>query len=179
MMAVWFLILLLAVLAGASAVALGVRAAAPGPGTANGPRWGLLVLPAASVGVLLALAVAVWFGFMAWHMVTGGGFAWMPHMRGFGVQAPSTPVTSDASAVTVRMTGNAFVPSDLSIRAGTTVTWVNDDPVPHSATARDGSWDTGLFGRGESRSLTFSRPGEWAYYCLIHPWMTAVIRVAG
>lgn len=179
MMVVWFLLLLLVVVAGASAAAYGVRAAAAARGTGNDPRWELVVLPAAGVGALLAVAVAAWLGFMAWHMVTGGGFTWMPHMRGYGTQAPSAPVTSDASAVTVRMTANAFVPADLSIRPGTTVTWVNDDPVPHSATARDGSWDTGLFGRGESRSVTFSQPGEWAYYCLIHPWMTAVLRVTG
>jgi plastocyanin len=61
-----------------------------------------------------------------------------------------------------------FGPKDLSVPVGTTVTWVNNGTKKHSATADDGSFDTGLFTPGQSKSVTFSKPGKFAYYCQLH-----------
>lgn len=130
----------------------------------------VVLLTAALLGAL------AWAGFMAWHM-TGGWRGWMPHMGWTGNPVAQTPVVTEAQEVTVRMRGDAFVPSDLTVRPGAVVIWVNEDPVPHSATAKDWSWDTGLFGAGESRRLSFSQPGVWEYVCVIHPGMEGVIRV--
>lgn len=134
-----------------------------------------------AVGVLVLIAVALlgaiaWTGFMAWHM-SGGWRGSMPHMGWSGERVAQTPVVAEGQEVTVRMRGNVFLPSDLTVRPGAVVIWVNDDPVPHSATAKDRSWDTGLFGAGESRRLFFSQPGVWEYVCVIHPGMQGVIRV--
>jgi plastocyanin len=57
---------------------------------------------------------------------------------------------------------------NVTVPAGTTVTWTNDGAAPHSATAVDGSFDTEVFDAGGSASVTFDTPGTFAYYCLLH-----------
>jgi plastocyanin len=74
-----------------------------------------------------------------------------------------------AAPVTVEMANFAFVPNEMTVPVGTAVTWVNKDSGPrHSATAADGSFDTGLFDSGEESTLTFDTPGTYIYYCSLH-----------
>jgi plastocyanin len=75
----------------------------------------------------------------------------------------------------------AFAPGTVQIRVGDSVTWTNRDSVAHSATARNGSFDTGLLEEGESRSVRFTVAGTYRYLCTPHPNMTAtvVVRAAG
>jgi LPXTG-motif cell wall-anchored protein len=74
----------------------------------------------------------------------------------------------------------SFGPATITINQGDTVTWVNDGPTPHSATASDGSFDTGVFPAGQSRSHTFNSAGTFAYICTPHPNMrgTVVVQAA-
>ncbi|MGP1395675.1 MAG: cupredoxin domain-containing protein [Inquilinaceae bacterium] len=71
-----------------------------------------------------------------------------------------------------------FAPEDLTIQAGDTVAWTNGDSAPHTATARDGAWDTGRLDRGAAAAVTFDTPGTYAYCCVFHPMMTATVTVA-
>jgi hypothetical protein len=71
----------------------------------------------------------------------------------------------------------AFDPGTITIEAGTTVTWVNQDAAPHTATGDGGEFDTGELANGESASVTFDTPGTFTYHCEIHPDMTATIVV--
>ena len=71
----------------------------------------------------------------------------------------------------------AFAPAKLTIRPGDAVEWTNHDLAPHTATAGDGSWDTGGLAKGEMRRLTFAGPGRAAYLCAFHPHMTGEITV--
>jgi LPXTG-motif cell wall-anchored protein len=73
-----------------------------------------------------------------------------------------------------------FTPSSISIDQGDTVTWTNNGPTPHSATAPDGSFDTGIFPAGQSRSHTFDEAGTFSYICTPHPNMhgTIVVRAS-
>ncbi|MFL5759739.1 MAG: cupredoxin family copper-binding protein [Thermomicrobiales bacterium] len=91
---------------------------------------------------------------------------------GFGGQQVAAQGTQ---AVTIA--GFAFSPSSLTIEAGTTVTWTNQDSATHTATADDGSFDTGNIAQGQSASVTFDTPGTFTYHCAIHPNMTATITV--
>ncbi len=88
----------------------------------------------------------------------------------------ATPVAGPGEAVSIR--DAAYDPTPLQIAVGTTVTWTNNDPIPHTATAIDGSFDTGTIGPGESASVTFTAPGSIAYVCLYHPTMSGAIEVA-
>ena len=71
----------------------------------------------------------------------------------------------------------AFAPKTVEIRVGDRVTWTNRDSVEHTATARNGSFDTGSLGEGESRSVRFSVAGTYRYICTPHPSMTGTIVV--
>jgi plastocyanin len=62
----------------------------------------------------------------------------------------------------------AFVPQDITISAGTTVTWRNDDNAPHTATADDKLFDSGDMAAGDEFSYTFTEPGVYPYYCVWH-----------
>ena len=75
------------------------------------------------------------------------------------------------------MKGVAFVPSRSEVAAGTTITWTNNDPVTHTVTADDGSWDSGPIEPGKTWSRTFTEAGEVAVHCTPHPFMKAVIVV--
>jgi plastocyanin len=72
----------------------------------------------------------------------------------------------------------AFMPSSLMIASGTTVTWTNTGNAPHTATADDGSFDSGQLTNGQTFSQTFNTPGTFTYHCSVHPFMTAMITVS-
>jgi plastocyanin len=55
------------------------------------------------------------------------------------------------------------------------LTWTNDGPSAHTATARDGSFNTGTLSKGQSASHTFTKPGTYAYVCTIHRFMHGTI----
>lgn len=71
----------------------------------------------------------------------------------------------------------AFSPATLHVKVGDKVTWTNKDSVGHSATADDGSFDTGVLAQGKSGSVTFKRAGTYTYHCSIHPNMKGTIVV--
>jgi plastocyanin/glucose/arabinose dehydrogenase len=83
---------------------------------------------------------------------------------------PVTPAGGPAPAAVASVTLDhfAFGPQELTVAAGTTVTWTNVEDAPHSVTADDGAYDSGLFGGGESFSHTLTTPGTYGYYCIPH-----------
>lgn len=93
--------------------------------------------------------------------ISGGTVAPAPPPAG----TTPEPLTDTA---TVSMIDFEFVPKVLTVPAGTTVVWANNGAVQHSATADDGSFDTGLFNAGGQATITFDTPGSYAYYCTLH-----------
>lgn len=88
-------------------------------------------------------------------------------------------VEASSEDVDVRIEDYSFQPGNLRVAAGTTVTWTNGDGVAHTATARDGTWDTGILRSGESATFVLTEPGVYDYYCIPHPTMQARIEVVG
>lgn len=80
-----------------------------------------------------------------------------------------------ADAITIQ--GFAFDPATAAVPMGTEVTWTNADPVPHTVTADDGSFDSGPLDQGGTFSMTFNEAGEVAYACAIHPTMKGTVTV--
>jgi plastocyanin len=85
-------------------------------------------------------------------------------------------------AVTVDIANFAFVQDEIEVSVGDTVEWVNGDGTRHTVTSgaddeADGMFDSGDVEAGESFSFTFTEPGEFAYFCDIHPTMTGVVVV--
>jgi plastocyanin len=81
-------------------------------------------------------------------------------------EAPPDPAAP--GAFNLDMIDFTYSVVNLEVPAGSTLTWTNAGNVRHSATADDGSWDTGLIGSGEQASITFDTPGAYAYYCTLH-----------
>ena len=78
----------------------------------------------------------------------------------------------------VDISGFAFSPQSITVSVGDSVTWANADAQGHTATADDGSFDTGTITGSTPKSVTFSTAGTFAYHCKIHPAMTATVVVA-
>ncbi|GEM_PF-831406 len=82
---------------------------------------------------------------------------------------------------------NCYNPQEIKINVGDSVTWINDDTVPHTATYYDGNmsdssvgtiWDSGMIKAGGTyASPAFTKAGEYPYFCQVHPWMTGEIIV--
>lgn len=66
-----------------------------------------------------------------------------------------------------------FAPARLTVAPGDQITWTNRDVVPHTATASDESWDTGLLEQGQSKTLTIAEGLQIRYFCRYHPSMKA------
>lgn len=78
---------------------------------------------------------------------------------------------------TVIMEGVQFSPSDLTVKAGDTVTWINRDPFPHTATADRGQFDSRAIEPGQSWTFSPKKAGSLSYGCTYHPTMKGTLRV--
>jgi plastocyanin len=77
----------------------------------------------------------------------------------------------------VKIDNYSFMPGDLTVSAGTTVTWVNHDDVPHTVRNNDGTIKSKALDTDDKFSMTFDKPGTYEYFCSIHPKMTAKVVV--
>ena len=81
-------------------------------------------------------------------------------------------------------TNECFLPYEVSINVGDTVTWVNDDTAAHTATGGNavdgpsGVFDSSLVLAGSSFSFTFEEAGTYEYFCMVHPWMAGFVIVS-
>jgi plastocyanin len=96
--------------------------------------------------------------------------------RGGNAPAPSGDAVRSAK---VEIEDFAYNPDPVTIEAGGKVIWVNRDSAPHTATAEDGSFDTGTLEEGKLKSESFKEPGTYAYICSIHPQMRGTVEVVG
>jgi plastocyanin len=92
--------------------------------------------------------------------------------------APPKPAPQpDTNGPSVGIENFNFVAADLTVKAGTTVTWTNHDDVEHTVTASDNSFSSPSIATESQFSYTFSTPGTYSYFCAIHPFMTARVIV--
>lgn len=101
-------------------------------------------------------------------------------MLALAVGACAPPLRAQTTAHSihrVEINNFAFEPSRLEVRVGDIVEWNNRDLAPHTATADNDGWSTGLVKNGATSRLVMTQPGEHAYHCAYHPNMRAVIAV--
>lgn len=97
-----------------------------------------------------------------------------------GAGSGSTPAVTASSGHRVVIQGFAFHPSTLTVPVGTTVTFVNEDSVAHTATATaSGGFNSGNLDKGQTFTHTFTKAGTYNYICNIHQYMKATIVVTG
>ena len=119
------------------------------------PRRRRMTLLLGAVGVTALLAAA------------------LPELTAAGAAA----VTAAASPATVDIDNFAFTPAALTVTAGTTVTWKNEDDSPHRIGDKNGTFKSAALDTDDSFSHTFAAAGEYPYICTIHPYMVGKIIV--
>ena len=94
--------------------------------------------------------------------------------------SPGHQIAHAASGTTVTIADFSFTPATITIHVGDTVTWTNHGPSAHTATADNGSFNTGMLQKGQSASHTFTTAGTVTYICSIHPFMhgTVIVRAS-
>ena len=99
--------------------------------------------------------------------------------RGLLIVALSLALTvaSRAADVEVKIDNFTFNPPRVVVKTGTTVTWENEDDIPHTATASKMQFKSKVLDTGQKFSFTFTTPGTYAYFCALHPHMTGIIVV--
>jgi plastocyanin len=85
--------------------------------------------------------------------------------------------TGSGTTVQVIMNNRSYDPATVTIKAGDTVTWVNQDAPQHDVVADNGEFKSDLFDKGGTFSFTFSTAGTYPYHCSIHPGMTGTVIV--
>src|SRR5436305_10346025 len=94
-------------------------------------------------------------------------------------EAESEPAPSGEAQKSekVQIVEFSYEPDPVVVQAGGKVIWQNQDTAPHTATADDGSFDTGTIEKGKLGSATFKEPGTFTYHCEIHPTMHGTVEV--
>jgi plastocyanin len=95
-----------------------------------------------------------------------------------GAAAPAVPVGGPGTVVEIEIKGLAFHPDTVRVRPGTTIRWVNHDPLAHSSASSDGPWESPLIDPAASWQRLFDRAGRFAYHCTPHPFMKGLIIVS-
>ena len=88
--------------------------------------------------------------------------------------APSGEASKSEKVDIVEFT---YQPDPVVVQVGGKVIWQNQDTAPHTATADDGSFDTGVIEKGKIGSETFKEAGTFTYFCEIHPTMHGTVEV--
>lgn len=91
------------------------------------------------------------------------------------VAAATKAVASNA----VKITNFAFSPATVTVKAGSTVVWTNDDSIQHDVTFNGGGISSGVMNHNDTFSHTFPTPGTYHYICSIHPFMHGTVIVTG
>jgi plastocyanin len=86
-------------------------------------------------------------------------------------------VQAAAPAAAIQIDTFHYTPPSLVVAPGTTVTWTNADDSPHSVREKDGKFKSAALDTDDKFSQTFTAPGEYEYFCSIHPYMTGKIVV--
>ena len=97
--------------------------------------------------------------------------------RGKTLSVRSAAPAAAAGPVAVHISNFTFGPKMVTVKVGQTVTWTNDDDIPHTVVATDRSFRSKVLDTGQSFSFTFTRPGQVAYFCSLHPMMTGKVTV--
>jgi len=84
--------------------------------------------------------------------------------------APATDAEVDIDQFT-------FLPQRITVKAGTTVTWINEDDVPHTVASSIKFFKSKTLDTADKFSFTFTTPGTYDYFCSVHPHMTGAVVV--
>jgi len=90
---------------------------------------------------------------------------------------PAGEAMAAANSAAIRIDNFNFTPPTLVVAPGTTVTWTNADDSPHTVREKDGKFQSAALDTDDTFSQTFTAPGEYEYFCSIHPRMVGKVVV--
>ena len=82
-----------------------------------------------------------------------------------------------ATSAAVKIDNFSFGPAAVTVPVGTTVTWTNQDDIPHTVVSTDGVFKSKALDTDDKFSFVFNKAGTYSYFCSIHPKMTGQIIV--
>ncbi|HEY0224233.1 MAG TPA: cupredoxin family copper-binding protein [Pseudolabrys sp.] len=82
-----------------------------------------------------------------------------------------------AADMEVKIDNFTFSPPQITVKAGTTITWVNHDDIPHTVVSKTLAFKSKAMDTDDKFSFTFATPGTFPYFCSLHPHMTGSIVV--
>ena len=103
----------------------------------------------------------------------------MAFATGAALACVLAPLAAQTNQVAVVIDNFVFNPERLTVKVGATVTWTNHDDIPHTVAAKDRAFKSKVMDTDESFAFTFSTPGEYTYFCSLHPHMTGTVVVEG
>jgi len=89
----------------------------------------------------------------------------------------SLAAAQKAEAAEVKIDNFSFGPAELTVAAGTTVTWTNRDDIPHTVVSTDKVFKSKVLDTDDKFSFKFEKPGTYSYFCSLHPKMTGKVIV--
>ena len=81
------------------------------------------------------------------------------------------------AAASVAIDNFTFRNPVVTVKPGTTITWTNGDDIPHTVVSKTGAFKSKVLDTGEKFSFTFAKPGQFGYFCSLHPHMAGTIIV--
>ena len=96
-----------------------------------------------------------------------------------GAQDPGVQTVPIQNTWSVNIGDNFFAPPNAAVEPGSTITWTNNGREPHTVTADDGSFDSGVLNPGDSYTVAFGGQGTVTYHCAIHPQMRGSVTIGG
>ena len=107
-----------------------------------------------------------------------GALGWISASNArFGVSAASAQGAAKSQEVVVKIDNFSYLPHDITVAAGTTVIWVNNDDIPHTVVSTTDLFKSKALDTDDKFSFKFDKPGTYEYFCSIHPKMTAKVIV--
>jgi len=119
---------------------------------------------------------------LATALVAATAVVFVAHERQDGEPAAQQPGEPARAGDKVQIKDFLYDPAALTVSAGTKLTFTNQDNAPHTATSgssptADGVFDTGTLTKGQSKTISATKTGTFAYYCAIHPFMKGTVIV--
>jgi plastocyanin len=107
-------------------------------------------------------------------VVLSGVLAWQAASRaGLAVAAGQ----EQAAVAQVKIDNFSFIPQEITVTAGTKITWVNRDDIPHTVVSTEDKFKSKALDTDDQYSFTFDKAGTYPYFCSIHPKMTGKVIV--
>ena len=143
----------------------------PAPGTA--PSAGPMKVPSEQLRRVLGITDVN-------YLVSGSSLAIVDSPLDGGGDTTATAAAAAAvsgSAMDVKVDNFAFTPATLTVPVGTTVTWTNGDDIPHTVDSTQGKFKSPPLDTDQKFQFKFTAPGEYPYFCRLHPKMTGSVIV--